>query len=1121
MSLPRSFIACLLVLAIAACDRSEGVPVARTTTAPEAGTTLFTRLPSSFTGVAFANHVTDTREVNVFTYRNHYNGGGVGIGDLNGDSLPELVLTSNEGGPKIYLNEGGFRFREITDASGAASNGAWSTGVAMADVNGDGRLDLYICHAGDAKGVQRANQLLVNQGVNANGIPTFRDEAGKYGLTDGGYSTQAAFLDYDRDGDLDLFLINNSPRPVSSFGLRNTRNVRHPTGGAKLYRNDGARFADVSATAGIFGSEIGFGLGLGVGDVNRDGWPDIYVANDFFERDYLYINAGNGTFSEQLDRQLPYSSYFSMGMDIADVNNDGWPDIYTTDMLPEDAYRLRTTSSFEGWNVYQAKLQNGYHYQFMRNMLQLNNGNGTFSDIGQMAGVASTDWSWSALAADFDLDGWKDIFVSNGLAKDVTLQDYVTSLANQAAAEAVFKGERVDFMKLVDAMTSTKIPNYVFRGRDGVSFTNEAKAWGLDTPAFSNGAAYGDLDGDGAIDLVVSNVNDEAFVYRNNARTQRPTHGFLQVRLAGAGANPFGVGARVTVYCGTDLMMQELQPTRGFQSSQDYALTFGTGTRGAIDSVVVTWPDGRVSAVRQVAPNTRILVRQAESVAAPVAGPLMAAPILVDATERVGLSYVHRENEFVDFDREKLIPRLVSTEGPMVAVADVNGDGFEDVFVGGAKGQAGELHLQRRDGTFERSSTTTFAEDSTSEDVGAVFVDVNKDGRPDLYVVSGGSEYSEGATALQDRLYMNDGRGGFRKATDALPTEAFAGSRVAAADYDGDGDVDLFVGGRVIPWHYGRSARSMLLRNDGRGHFADETITFAPELAEAGMVTDAVWQDVTGDSRLDLVVVGEWMPITVFQNAGGGRLTKAAVKGLERSHGWWNRVIAGDFTGDGRVDFIAGNLGLNTPLRATEQEPTMMYVKDFDGNGVEEQVLATYSQGKLYPFVMRDDLIKAIPPLKARYFNFADYARATIADIFPAPAMEGAAVLQAYTFATSLIRNNGDGSFTVVPLPREAQLSPASGILASDVDGDGARDLLMAGNFDGVQPQLGRMAASYGTLLRGDGKGGFTFVPSTASGFLVPGQGRDVHRIRIGGADAFLVARNNDRVMIFRRRAGA
>jgi hypothetical protein len=1109
-----------IALGLVACSGSaESANVPGDRGLPPRGAELFTRLPSSATGVRFENRLEPTADFNVFTYRNFYNGGGVAIGDLTGDGLPELVLTANHGGPRLYLNQGRFAFRDVTDRSGIEhAKGSWTTGVALADVDGDGRLDIYVSKAGNGEPPTRANELWINRGTDAAGVPTFEERARDFGVADEGMTTQAAFLDYDGDGDLDLFVMNNSLRSANSFGLRNSR-LQATRYGDKLYRNDGAHFTDVTIAAGIYGPEMAFGLGVVVTDVNNDGRPDIYVANDFFERDYLYVNKGDGTFSETLDRQMPVISFSSMGLDAADVDNDGWPDVYTTDMLPDDERRLKTTTQFESWEQYQAKVSNGYHHQAMRNMLQRNNRDGTFSDIGQVAGVARTDWSWSALIADLDLDGEKDIVVTNGIAKDLTSQDYVAFLGStQTMRDATSNGQkRVDFKKLIDMMSATRLSNYAFHNLGGTRFANESKSWGLDTPSFSSGAAYGDLDGDGAQDLVVNNIDQEAFVYRNNARTLHPERHFLRVRLVGEGRNRFAVGARVTAYAQGALVMQEQSPVRGFQSSVDYVLDFGLGTRATVDSLRVVWPDGRVSVQRGVRTNQLVTVSQASSVRpAPAAETEPVRPILADVTKASALDFVHHENAFVDFDRELLIPKLLSTEGPMVAVGDVNGDGLDDVYIGGAKEQPGRLQLQRRDGTFAPSDDEVFAPDAISEDVGAVFFDANGDGRPDLYVVSGGSEYSDGAPALQDRLYLNDGRGHLRRAAGALPAESSSGSRVVAADYDGDGAIDLFVGGRVEPWRYGLAPKSLLLRNDGRGHFTNVVADRAPELERIGMVTDASWRDVDGDGRLDLIVVGEWMPITVFHNEGGGRLRRLAVPGLEKSDGWWNRIVAGDFTGDGRVDFIVGNLGENGGLHASPAEPTTMVVKDFDSNGSYEQILSAVNHGKRYPLALRDDLLRALPMLSTRLPTYASYAGKTVEELFTPDELKDAVVRQAFTFATSLVRNEGGGRFTLVPLPDEAQLAPVHGILATDVDGDGHTDVLMAGNFDGFRPEIGRMAASYGLLLRGDGKGGFTPVRALESGFRVPGQARDVARVRGAAGDAYIVTRNNDAPLLFR-----
>ena len=1110
---------------LAGCSSGERA-TQRDTAPPPTDGHLFTLLPSSYTGVAFANHLHDTHDLNVFTYRNYYNGGGVALGDLNGDGLPEIMLTANQGANQLYLNEGHFRFRDITTAAGIQKKGFWATGVTFVDINGDGRLDIYVCYAGPIVGARRANELFVNQGNDGQGVPTFREQAAAYGLADQGFSTHAVFFDYDRDGDLDMFLVNNSSQPPSVLQQQNTRGVRDPLGGEKLYRNDGGHFVDVSARAGIYGSTIGFGLGVAAADFNDDDWPDLYVTNDFFERDYLYINNRNGTFSERIEQEMPSTSYSSMGLDVADVDNDGRPDVYVTDMLPEDDHRLKLMSAFENWATYQAAVANDFHHQFQRNTLQRNNGNGTFSEVGQLAGVERTDWSWSALFADLDLDGRQDIYVTNGIARDLTSQDYLKLLGSSETVRAAQAGRRVDYDRLIEPMGTTPLSNYAFHNEGDLTFTKATVAWGLGTPGFSNGAAYGDLDGDGALDLVVNNINDEAFIYRNNARTERPQNHYLQVKLEGVGQNRFGVGARVTLRAaprrrggggGDTLFVQELMPSRGFQSSVDYVLTFGLGPVDSLRSITVNWPDAWQTIRRNVAADQRVTIKQSEGgVIEPDDfdededhGPTL----FTDVTDEIKLDFVHHENAFVDFDREPLMPKLLSTEGPYVTVADVNGDSLDDFFISGAKDQASGLYVQQRDGHFVATNQALFAQDRISEDLGAAFF-----GRT-LYVVTGGTEFSDQAPALEDRLYESDGRGHgtFKKTSGRLPPRFDSGSRVAAGDFDGDGDIDLFVAGRVVPWRYGVDPPSTLLLNDGTGRFTDVTQRVAPDLAHVGMVTDALWIDVDGDRRLDLVVVGEWMPITVFHNTGT-KLERVVTRGLERSNGWWNRIVAADFTGDGRVDFVVGNLGLNTRLNATAAEPVTMAVGDFGHTGFVEQIVSTYTADTLRPLPLRDDLLRVLPYLEKQFPTYEAYARATTAGLFTPQQLTDAHAeqRQAYTFATSLARNNGNGSFTLVPLPRAAQLAPVYGILATDADRDGHLDLFLAGNFDGVRPELGRMAASYGLFLRGDGRGGFTPMETMHSGFFVPGQARDIQHIRRSGDDLYIVARNNDRPLFFR-----
>lgn len=1098
--------------AVAACGDQ---PAPRRADAPPVDSTLFTLMPSDYTGVRFTNRVVDSQERNVFTYRNFYNGGGVGIGDLTGDGLPELVLTSNQEGPKLFLNEGRFRFRDITGASGVVPERPWTTGVTLADVNGDGKLDIYISHAGDGEASTRANTLWINQGVGSDSVPTFKEVAREYGVADEGWTTHSAFLDFDRDGDLDLFVINNSPRPVNSFGIRNTRNERHPHGGDHLYRNDGDRFTDVTEKAGIWSTEIAFGLGVGVGDVNRDGWPDIYVANDFHERDYLYVNQKDGTFRDVLDQAMPMTSYFSMGMDIGDVDNDGWPDVYTTDMMPENEYRIKTTAMYEGWDVYMAKVRDGYHHQLMRNMLQRNNGDGTFTDVGYLTRTAETDWSWSALITDLDQDGRKDVYVTNGLARDVTSQDYVAFIADRTTMEREANANRVDFMRLINAMTTTPIADYAFANEGDWKFTNAAKSWGLATPNISSGAAYGDLDGDGALDLVVNNVNAESFVYRNNARALRTGNHWLQVRLAGRGRNPFAVGSRVALYAGADQYVQELYPARGFQSSVDYTLTFGVGSHTTVDSVVVSWADGTRTSAPGGAVDRLLALQQGEQAPAGMPFvPVRRALMFSDVTNDVGLDFPHVENDFVDFDRERLIPKMLSTEGPALAVGDVNGDGFDDVFIGGAKGQVPGLYWQDGDGLFHILHNPAFVPDAVSEDVSATFFDADRDGDRDLYVVSGGNEFSEDSPALQDRLYLNDGRGHFSKAENALPAALTSGSVAIPADVDGDGDIDLFVGGRSVPWKYGANPKSQLLLNDGRGRFTDAAER-TPGLQTVGMVTDAVWSDVNGDKRVDLVVVGDWMPVTIFLNRGAGRFERSNDASLANSDGWWNRIVAADLDGDGRDEFVLGNLGVNTRLHASATEPLTMVVKDFDGNGYVEQLIGMYNGGKQYPLVLRDDLIKTVPPWKARFLNYKDYALKTLDDVVPVVERKEAIVKQAQRLQTMLMKRDASGGFKFEALPLEAQLAPVFGIAAADVNGDRKLDLLLGGNFDGVKPELGRMAASEGLVLLGDGKGAFSAMRPADSGFRVSGQVRAIARVAGRVGVRFIAARNNAKPLVF------
>ncbi|AQG81741.1 VCBS repeat-containing protein [Spirosoma montaniterrae] len=1098
---------------------------------------LFERLDSSETGIEFANTITDSDSLNILNYQYIYNGGGVGVGDFNGDDKPDLFFAGNQVANKLYLNEGDLKFRDVTGTAGVGGQGRWCSGVSVVDVNADGKMDVYVSTTLHKQAARRANLLYVNQGNDADGNPRFRDMAAQYGIADTTYTTHSAFFDYDNDGDLDLYVLVDQ-----IFDEKTTANLREQKSDGtspnvdRLYRNmtmerrskgQGPQpsmplFVDVSREAGILFE--GFGLGMNICDINRDGWKDIYVTNDFASNDLLYINNRNGTFTNRARQAFKHTSYSAMGNDVADINHDGLADIVAMDMLPEDNLRKKSLMGGSNYFVYQEWDRLGYEHQYARNTLQLNRGvppgnadtSGVklpaFSEIAMLAGVAETEWSWAPLLADFDHDGHRDLLVTNGFPRDVTDRDFTNyySGVNNLLTDAM----RVE---LIAKMPTVKVSNYGFRGRGDGTFENLTDRWGLNEPSFSNGAAYADLDDDGDLDYVINNINDEAFVYRNTLTEKNPDKAhFLRVRFVGADANPGGLGAMLDYELPNgNKEVYEHTPYRGFLSSVEPVAHLGLGEATTVKNLKVTWPDGRVQVLPSVNADQTIMVKIADAQPATSSAitPTQPVTLLRDITDSLGLAYRHEEADFIDFNQQKTLLHKFSEYGPALAVGDVNGDGTQDMIVGGSTDRTAGLLLQQTDGRF----TVKTLPAKLAEDAGLLLFDADADGDLDLYAVSGGVEYrpDQMTDALQHRLYVNDGRGTFTLAPNALPKTGVSGSCVKAADYDGDGDLDLFVGGRVEPNKYPAPVRSFILRNDvkraeartaetsttnasGRDspRFTDVTTQVAPTLVKGGLTCDALWTDVDNDRQIDLLIVGEWEAPTVLRN-NKGRFDPLKASGLESKTGFWNSLTAGDFDNDGDTDYLAGNLGQNTLLRASDERPVRMYAGDFDNNGFYDAFTTVYfknakGQYEEYPYFGWDDMVRQMIGIKKRYIQYAAFGQATINDILTEDERSQALKLTVNCTQTSYIENLGNGTFNVRPLPLPAQTAPVFGMLAQDIDGDGNLDAVLVGNDSGSDLVAGRMDAFDGLVLRGDGKGGFTALTPQQSGFYVPGYAKAV-----------------------------
>jgi enediyne biosynthesis protein E4 len=1095
----------LLLLLLTACEKKQPA-------------SLFRLLDSNDHGITFSNDIHESDSLNILTLEYIYNGGGVGVADFNNDGLNDVFFSGNMVANKLYLNEGSLKFRDVSAAAGILPSSKWHSGVAIADVNADGLMDIYVCATIKGDSASRENILYINQGLNDQGVPSFVDQAKAYGVQYAGHTTHAAFFDYDNDGDLDLYLLTNliqkgiptSYRPKVDDGSALNSDV--------LYRNNSdGTFSNVSREAGIV--HEGYGLGLAIADINQDGWQDVYVSNDYITNDVLYINNRDGTFTNKIDEMIKHQSQFSMGNDIADINNDAYPDIVTLDMLPEGNLRRKTVINAGNYTNYINNEKYGYSFQYIRNMVQLNNKNNTFSEVGQLLGVHQTEWSWSPLFADIDNDGNRDLLITNGFPKDITDKDF-GNYRNDVGGVA-------SLAILVDSIPIVKVSNYAFKNEGDLKFSDVTAEWGLTQPSFSNGAAFADLDNDGDLDYIVNNINDAAFVYENTLYTKSKvidaSNQYLRIKLEGPGSNLSGFGARIWLYYASGKSQYHDHSTsRGYLSTVEDVVHFGLGKATQIDSILVQWPDGKTQRLRNV-PSNQVL-RVSHKDAKDENGGInkdrkrKPDPLLTNVTREKQIGFKHEEKDIIDFNIQRTIPHKFSQAGPALAVGDINGDELEDLFIGGSAGRSGVIYRQQKNGTFAHDKG--FDHPKETEDQGALFFDADNDGDLDLYVTSGSFEFAPESALFQDRLYKNDGSGRFSFDKTALPAFNTTESCVRAADFDRDGDLDLFVAGRIIPGKYPSPASSCILRNDN-GKFTNATADLCPAFENAGMITDAVWTDYDNDGKLDLIVTGEFMPIKVFHNEGD-RFVPLVDSGLEDYSGWWNSISGGDFDQDGDIDFVAGNLGLNNFYKASREHPLKVFAKDFDENNSVDAILACYFRSedgemRLYPVHFWDELNSQSPKFRQKFSFYKQYARTPMDILLSEDDRQGMLVLETNYTATSYIENMGDGKFRVTPMPIEAQTAPVNGLVPDDLNNDGYLDVVMVGNDYGNEVFAGRYDAFTGLVLLGNGRGDFKPLSIDESGFFVDGDGKSLAKIYSAKEPAYVAAQNRDSLMVFSR----
>jgi hypothetical protein len=1066
---------------------------------------LFKLLPSTQTNIHFINRISDNDKPGILDYLYFYNGGGVAVGDINNDGLPDLFFTANKKGDnKLYVNKGNYQFEDITVKSGISGMADWCTGVTMADVNNDGWLDIYVCAVAGKLNLKGHNMLYIN-----NHDGTFTEKSKEYGLDFSGYSTQAVFFDYNRDGRLDCFLLNQSNHSVETYGDTSLRRKINPLAGSKLYLNQNGKYVDVTQKSGIYSSSLGYGLGVAVGDLNNDGWDDIYVGNDFHENDYEYINNHDGTFTEAGAKHFNHYSRFSMGNDMADFNNDGQLDIFTADMLPADENILKTYGGDETYDQYKYKIVNGgFQNQYSRNSLHKNLGNGeAFSEVGLMDGVAATDWSWSPLMADFDNDGIKDLFIANGIKRRPTDMDYISFVSDFSVQAMLSSGHQSDSLVL-DKMPTGEAHSFIFKGTASEKFTDKSSIWGIKDAMLSNGAAYADLNNSGHLDLITNNLNHEACIYKNTGKSSN----YLSLKLTGKEDNHFGIGAKAYVFCGKQMQYEQLMLTRGFQSSVESKLHFGVNKLKQVDSLLVVWPNQTYQLIKIVKANQLISIDQ-KNAAGYFNQNLFFKPapaLFQNITAAQKLNWKHQENDYVDFNQQPLIPHMLSTEGPRMAVADVNHDGLEDIYVCGAKAQAGALFIQQKNGGFKLANQPAFVADAANEDVDAVFIDANLDGNPDLYVASGGNELPNGSMELADRLYTNDGKGNFTR-SNTIPAIKHNKAAVAVADVNQDGFPDIFVAAAPDAWEFGKMPESYLLVNDGKGNFRQVTVPV--ELKNAGMIRSAAFADLNNDGWPDLVVAGEWMPVKVFINQKG-KLVQQHSPQMDQLTGWWQRITLADLDGDGETDIVAGNYGWNSKLKPSIENPVKLYLSDLDKNGTVDPLLTAASDQKDYTFLGKGEIEKQVPMLKKKFLYYHDFAGKTVQTLF-GDSLNADKVLIANSFTSGVFYNKGKGNFVFRAFPSGAQVAPLFALLADDVNSDQKKDILAAGNFYGVLPYEGRYDADFGNVLLNKGNQNWQNTSLVENGFLLRGEVRDIKKIKTRNGFIYAVARNNQGIEFF------